>query len=84
MDRDFPEPAGLVKKLVELTSATYSSQDEVKSAVNLVIMDNKKAIDDYKAGKGEVVGFLIGQVQKRLKGKGKPVEVREMLIKALQ
>ena len=84
LDRDFPEPAGLVKKLVELTNVEYSSQDEVKKVVNLVVVNNQKALKDYQNGKGEVIGFLIGQVQKELRGKGNPAQVRDFLLKALQ
>ena len=84
LDRDFPEPAGLVKKLVELTNVEYSSQDEVEKVVNLVVMNNQKALKDYQNGKGEVIGFLIGQVQKELRGKGNPAQVRDFLLKALQ
>lgn len=84
LDLEFPEPAGLIKRLAELTSVEYSSNDEVESAVNLVIMDNVKAVADYKNGKGEVVGFLIGMVQKRLEGHGNPQTVREVLLEKLQ
>lgn len=83
LDNEFPEPAGLVKKIVELTNVKYASNDEVESAVNLVIMDNEKAVGDYKNGNGNVVGFLIGMVQKRLEGKGNPQSVREKLLERL-
>lgn len=80
LDAEFPEAAGLVAKIVEVTNVTYSEPAEVESAVNLVIMDNVKAVKDYKNGKGEVVGFLIGMVQKRLEGHGNPQMVREKLL----
>lgn len=84
LDAEFPEPAGLVKKIVELTKVEYSSGDEVESAVNLVIMDNEKAVNDYKNGNGNVIGFLIGMVQKRLNGKGNAQTVREKLLERIQ
>jgi aspartyl-tRNA(Asn)/glutamyl-tRNA(Gln) amidotransferase subunit B len=83
LDADFPEPAGIVKKILELTNVSYAKNEEVESAVNLVIMDNVKAVGDYKNGKGEVVGFLIGMVQKRLEGKGNPKTVRGKLLEKL-
>ena len=83
LDSQFPEPAGLVKKLVELTKVEYADNAEVESAVNLVIMDNEKAVSDYKNGNGNVVGFLIGMVQKRLEGKGNTQIVREKLMEGL-
>ena len=41
-------------------------------------------IEDYKQGKGDVVGFLVGKVQKNLEGKGDPKIILEMLEKGLQ
>ncbi len=84
LDAEFPEPAALIKKVVELTKVEYSSSEDVESAVNLVIMDNEKAVNDYKNGNGNVIGFLIGMVQKRLQGKGDTQMVREKLLEELQ
>jgi aspartyl-tRNA(Asn)/glutamyl-tRNA(Gln) amidotransferase subunit B len=83
LDLEFPEPAGLVKRIVELSNVQYASSDAVESAVNLVIMDNVKAVTDYKNGNGNVVGFLIGAVQKRLEGKGNTQAIREKLMEKL-
>lgn len=83
LDSEFPEPAGFVKKVVELTKVEYASQEEVESAVNLVTMDNEKAVSDYKNGNGNVIGFLIGMVQKRLQGKGNIKIVSEVLMRQL-
>ncbi|MEK7550426.1 MAG: Asp-tRNA(Asn)/Glu-tRNA(Gln) amidotransferase subunit GatB [Patescibacteria group bacterium] len=83
-DEKYPEPAGLVKKLVELTNVEFSTQDETQSAVNLVIMDNQKPVEDYKNGKVNVIGYLIGMVQKRLEGKGNTKLIQDFLLKGLQ
>lgn len=83
LDREFPEPAGLVKKLVELAKIEYASYEKVEKAVSFVLENNQKAIDDYQKGKGEVVGFLIGQVQKELKGKGNPQFIKEAILARL-
>lgn len=79
LDSKHPEPAGLIKKLVEMQSVNYSSQNEVASAVGRVVLANEKAVTDYKNGKTQVIGFLIGQVQKELKGKGNTKVVQELL-----
>lgn len=84
MDAQFPEPAGLVRKIVELTKVAYSSQDDVENAVKSVLMENEKAVGDYKNGNGNVIGFLIGMVQKKLQGKGNPQLVREKLLERIQ
>src|SRR5258708_20728916 len=84
LDKEYEEPALLLKKVVELSKREYASGDETKNAIERVIENNKKAVDDFKNGKGEVVGFLIGQVQKELKGKGEPKIISQFLIKYLQ
>lgn len=84
MDDKFPEPAGLVKKVVELTKVDYADPGEVEKAVVEVVSEQEKAVGDYKNGKGEVVGFLIGMVQKKLQGKGNAQLVREKLLERLK
>lgn len=79
LDKEFPEPAGLIKHLLELQNVDYASSNEVETAVRKVITNNDKAVKDYKAGKTQIAGFLMGQVQKELKGKGKPETVRSLL-----
>ena len=84
LDHEYPEPAGLVKKIVELTKVVYSSNDDVENAVKSVLMENVKAVRDYQNGNGNVIGFLIGMVQKELKGKGNTQTVCEKLLEKIQ
>jgi aspartyl-tRNA(Asn)/glutamyl-tRNA(Gln) amidotransferase subunit B len=37
------------------------------------------AVEKVRAGKTQVMGFLVGQVMKRVDGKADPAEVRRML-----
>lgn len=84
LDMEYPEPAGLVKKIVELANVEYSSNDDVENAVKSVLMENVKAVTDYQNGNGNVIGFLIGMVQKKLQGKGNTQAVRDRLLENLQ
>ncbi len=70
IDEKYPEPAGLVTKLLKLHKKNYAKADEVQNAVAKAVATNPKAVLDYQTGKTQVIGFLIGQVQKELKGKG--------------
>lgn len=83
MDVNYPEPAGFVKKLIEITKIDYANDNEVISAIKEVVKEQEKAVNDYKEGKGQVLGFLMGMVQKKLGGKGNPKLVSEILIKGL-
>ncbi len=83
MDVNYPEPAGFVKKLIEITKIDYANDNEIISAIKEVVKEQEKAVNDYKEGKGQVLGFLMGMVQKKLGGKGNPKLVSEILIKEL-
>lgn len=84
LDQDFPEPAGLVRKIEELTKVEYASNEDVENAVKSVLMENEKAVNDYKSGNGNVIGFLIGMTQKKLQGKGNSQMVRDTILNKLQ
>lgn len=84
LDKDFEEPAGFIRKIVEISKIDYATDVETVTAVNEVISEQEKAVNDYKNGKGEVVGFLIGMVQKKLKGKGNPGFISGKILEKLQ
>ncbi|HKB88678.1 MAG TPA: Asp-tRNA(Asn)/Glu-tRNA(Gln) amidotransferase subunit GatB [Patescibacteria group bacterium] len=84
LDAEFPEPAGLIKRILEISKVEYSSNDDVENAVKSVLMENEKGVKDFQSGNGNVIGFLIGMVQKKLEGKGNTQMVREKLLERLQ
>jgi aspartyl-tRNA(Asn)/glutamyl-tRNA(Gln) amidotransferase subunit B len=84
LDSEFPEPAGLIKKIIEITKVEYAGQGATDIAIAEVLGENQKAVTDYKNGNGNVIGFLIGMVQKKLNGKGNPQAVREKLLMLIQ
>ncbi len=83
LDKDIDDPAALIKKIYQLTQKSFASTDDTKKAVEKVVKDNPKAVKDYREGKGEVIGFLIGQVQKELKGQGDTKIINQFLLKSL-
>jgi len=56
-----------------------SGESSVDEAVQKAIDNNGDAVSKYKSGKKEVIGFLIGQVMKELKGKADPAEIKSIL-----
>jgi aspartyl-tRNA(Asn)/glutamyl-tRNA(Gln) amidotransferase subunit B len=84
LDQEFPEPAGMIKKIIALTTRKYANEDDVAKAVEKVIKDNGRAVEDYKNGKGQIIGYLMGQVQKELKGQGNPISMNEKLLELIQ
>ena len=56
----------------------------IENAVCKVISENKKSVEELKAGKTKVEKFLIGMVMKELKGKGDPSKIVEILKKCIE
>ncbi|MGO9830498.1 MAG: Asp-tRNA(Asn)/Glu-tRNA(Gln) amidotransferase subunit GatB [Myxococcaceae bacterium] len=50
-----------------------------EAAVDAVLASNAGEVAKYRAGKKQVLGFLVGQVMKAMKGKGNPAEVNALL-----
>jgi aspartyl-tRNA(Asn)/glutamyl-tRNA(Gln) amidotransferase subunit B len=51
----------------------------VETAVDAVLAANPGEVEKYRAGKKQVLGFLVGQVMKAMKGKGNPALVNAAL-----
>jgi len=56
-----------------------SDEDDIAKIVDLVLEENQEAVEDYKAGKGKAVGFLVGQVMRLTKGRANPGLVNKLL-----
>ena len=56
-----------------------SDEGAIEKIVNEVIAANPKAIEDFKSGKTNVVGWLMGQVMKASQGKANPGQATKMI-----
>ena len=84
LDRQYPEPGGLIKRIAEVTNKEYLSQELTQSAVKEVLFKEARAVADFKKGKTQILGFLVGSVQKLLKGKADPKLIQELLQRELK
>ena len=60
-----------------------SDSGALETLVDGVIAANEKSVADYKGGKTNALGYLVGQCMKASKGKGNPALLREILQKRL-
>ncbi len=60
-----------------------SDNSELEKIVKEVIKKNPKAVEDYRAGKQNVLQFLAGQAMAQTRGTAKPEKVQELLKKLL-
>ena len=51
----------------------------IESLIDEVIASNPDQVEQFRAGKEKVLGFLVGQVMKQSKGKANPGQVNQML-----
>lgn len=72
-------PSELISTVKKLTTLEFASDEITKKAVEEVIEEQTGAVTEYKSGKEQVIGFLIGMVQKKLVGKGSPPIIAKIL-----
>ena len=70
------KPSEIIK---EKGYEVVSDLGEIDKIVQEVIAANPKAIEDFKSGKTNVVGWLMGQVMKQSHGKANPKEATVIL-----
>lgn len=56
-----------------------SDTGELEKIIEGIIEANPDPVADYNSGKGQAIGFLVGQVMKASKGKANPQMVNKML-----
>ncbi len=74
------DPAVIVK---EKGLEQISDAGELDSLIEKIIADNPAAVDDYKKGKKQAIGFFIGQVMRETKGQADHKVVSELLTRHL-
>ena len=67
------------KGLVQITD-----ESEIIKVVEQIIAENPGTVQDYKNGKKNSIGFLVGQIMKATKGKANPQLVNKILAEKLQ
>ncbi|MEJ2695070.1 MAG: Asp-tRNA(Asn)/Glu-tRNA(Gln) amidotransferase subunit GatB [Candidatus Sulfobium sp.] len=73
-----PETIVREKGLVQI-----SDESEIEKAVDAVIAGNPNEVGRYKGGEEKLLGFFVGQVMKKMKGKANPRMLNELLRKKL-
>jgi aspartyl-tRNA(Asn)/glutamyl-tRNA(Gln) amidotransferase subunit B len=75
---------GSVDEIIEKRGLTQISDSaSIDKLVADVIAANPTQVEQFRAGKQQVLGFLVGQVMKASRGKANPQQVNEALRKQL-
>jgi aspartyl-tRNA(Asn)/glutamyl-tRNA(Gln) amidotransferase subunit B len=75
------DPAQIVK---EKNLAQVSDTGFIQEAIEKVLSDNPKEVEQFLAGKETIIQWLMGQVARATKGKADPNVAKELLVKALE
>lgn len=61
-----------------------NDEGALQDSVEAVLNANPKTVEEYLGGKTKVLGFLVGQVMKQMRGKANPEKVSELLAEQLR
>ncbi|HEX3556023.1 MAG TPA: Asp-tRNA(Asn)/Glu-tRNA(Gln) amidotransferase subunit GatB [Thermoanaerobaculia bacterium] len=75
------DPALLVERL---GLAQVSDTSQIERWIEEVVEQNAGPVAQYRAGKTQTIGFLVGQVMKRSGGRAEPKTVQQLLRQALE
>ncbi len=73
-----------LKELLGQSSSIISDQNELETLALQVMKENPNAVEDFKNGKINAVGFLTGQIMKASKGNADPIIAKEVLIRLIK
>ena len=82
--RIFDEDVEPVSYIEENGLKTVVDTGVLESIVEKILASNPKTVEEYQRGKTKVLGFLVGQVMKEMKGKAEPQTVNRLLMEKLQ
>jgi len=75
------EPDQIAK---EMNLLQKSDEGELQKIVEQIITDNPQAVSDFKAGKEQLLQFLIGQGMKETKGAANPAVLKRLFLSNLK
>ncbi len=66
IDTDKTLPAELINIIIKDSKKFLVDENKLKEAIIKVMFQNQKAVEDYKSGKVQVIGHLIGKTKQHL------------------
>lgn len=77
-------PAELVELILATSQTTTVGSDELITIVKQTLLNNPKAVEDYRSGKTQVLGFLIGKVRALLPPNSSTEGLKEAIDQAIK
>ena len=70
--------------IIEREDLGKATGGEIEQAVAAAIDENPDAVEDYHAGEGGAINFLVGQVMQKTGGSADPGDVNQLLREQLE
>ncbi len=79
LEKVFTDGVDPEKYVEENNLAQVTDVSALRPIIEQVIADNEKSVSEYKAGKTQAMGYIMGQAMRALKGKAPAQEVQKIL-----
>jgi len=79
----FEDAERTISAYLEMTKVDTIDESELQTIINSVLIEQPHAVENYKSGKEQIIGFLIGQTMRKLGKKIDPKIVSEAIKKML-
>lgn len=83
-DAIIKEGRGVDEIISEKSLSQISDTSFLDEIADKIIAENEKSVTDYRNGKSNALGFLVGQCMKASKGKANPGLMKEIILKKLE
>lgn len=77
-------PTDLVNLIKQSSQVSAVDEDKLNKIIEKVILENEKAVTDFKSGKETVIMYLVGQVMRQFPEKIDAGKVKESLLSKLK
>lgn len=79
LEKAFTDGVDPEKYVEENNLAQVTDLSALRPIIEQVIAENEKSVSEYKAGKTQAMGYIMGQAMRALKGKAPAQEVQKIL-----
>ncbi len=79
LEKVFTDNVEPEKYVDENNLAQVTDLSAIRPVIEQVIAENEKSVSEYKAGKTQAMGYIMGQAMRALKGKAPAQEVQKIL-----
>lgn len=79
LEKVFTDGVDPEKYVEENNLAQVTDLSALRPIIEQVIAENEKSVSEYKAGKTQAIGYIMGQAMRALKGKAPAQEVQKIL-----